>query len=595
MPKDSHLLPQHSQDLLRAARSGRIYKRPAPAEEEEADPEAIPGDKPEKKDDDPKDKGFTAKAWKQIPRHMEGPDIEYLAKRRKGLVTIPSKTATGPILTKTTVKRFDAAGNEYVQDVVVPRGQKVEGEIIAQTTIPDLSVSGSVGEGFAVQPTPPKRKGPIIRKKPKGPGRGRKKKILAPTSVPQNAEVDGAIRTSDDIDRAAVPDVSSFHKKPRYVVLQQWLTVSQGTKAETEGSIIPAVNGDTEMAEDSILASDDDDGEDGEEGEDGEGNDDDEGSIDNQSSPPKPPLPASPAPHAIPVIKEIPKFVSPDLYMTGTEFPGPSEASLEKDQPEGKSGSPLKNVVLTTSSLTSPLQSPTVSSGPATFHGINLAHEQDPEAVPAEPQGLDGVMQQETVESTPIELPPPSPELTTAEAHAVVGSRQEEEDEEEMLLDIVENASNAQIGEVHKPTMAPFEEPADPPPDVQEPEVNITSDVPSGVLIAPTLETDIVSTQEPVAEEAEAVDDDDFPDLLVGLEEQLNKPVTPSPIVELVMEPIEESVEESVEELVAELATEAVSEAAEKAASPEKLVESEIDAKEASFAEKEVTDKEDGS
>ena len=210
MPKDSHLLPQHSQDLLRAARSGRIYKRPAPAEEEEADPEAILGDKPEKKDDDPKDRGFTAKAWKQIPRHMEGPDVEYLAKRRKGLVTIASKTAPGPTLTKTTVKRVDAAGNEYVQDVVVPHGQKVEGEIIAQTTIPDPGTSGSLGEGFAAQPTPPKRKGPIIRKKPKGPGRGRKKKILAPTSVPQNTEIDGAVQTSEGIDGAPALDVSLF-------------------------------------------------------------------------------------------------------------------------------------------------------------------------------------------------------------------------------------------------------------------------------------------------------------------------------------------------------------------------------------------------
>ncbi|KAH8601791.1 hypothetical protein B0O99DRAFT_484196, partial [Bisporella sp. PMI_857] len=106
MPKDSHLLPQHSQDLLRAARSGRIYKRTAPVEEEEVDPEAVAGDKPEKKDDESKDKGFTAKAWKQIPRHMEGPDVEYLASRRKNLRTVAAKpTNVGPTITKATVKR----------------------------------------------------------------------------------------------------------------------------------------------------------------------------------------------------------------------------------------------------------------------------------------------------------------------------------------------------------------------------------------------------------------------------------------------------------------------------------------------------------
>ncbi|PVH81901.1 hypothetical protein DL98DRAFT_362908, partial [Cadophora sp. DSE1049] len=105
MPKDSHLLPQHSQDLLRAARSGKIYKRPAPADEEEADPEAIVGDKPEKKDEDLKEKGFTAKSWKQVPRHLEGADVVYLAKRRKGLVTASSKPLPVPTVTKATVKR----------------------------------------------------------------------------------------------------------------------------------------------------------------------------------------------------------------------------------------------------------------------------------------------------------------------------------------------------------------------------------------------------------------------------------------------------------------------------------------------------------
>jgi len=51
---------------------------------------------------------------------MEGPDVEYLAKRRKGLITITAKTAApAATLTKNTVKRIDAAGNEYVQDVIV--------------------------------------------------------------------------------------------------------------------------------------------------------------------------------------------------------------------------------------------------------------------------------------------------------------------------------------------------------------------------------------------------------------------------------------------------------------------------------------------
>lgn len=202
MPKDSHMLPQHSQDLLRAARSGKIYKRPVPAEEEEADPEIVIGDKPEKKDDDLKDKGFMAKAWKQIPRHLEASDVEYLAKRRKGVITVAAKgSAPGPTLVKTTVKRTDAVGNEYVQDVVVPQGQHVDGEVIAQTVIPDPGT-----DPMAVAATPPKRKGPVPRKKIKGPGRGRKKKPLAPTSVP--AAEGGAVSAVPTTEGAIGPDVS---------------------------------------------------------------------------------------------------------------------------------------------------------------------------------------------------------------------------------------------------------------------------------------------------------------------------------------------------------------------------------------------------
>jgi hypothetical protein len=186
MPRDSHMLPQHSQDLLRAARSGRIYKRPAPAEEEEIDVEPILGEKPEKKDDDAKDNGFTAKAWKQIPRQMEGPTIEYLAKRRKGLVTETAKPiSTGPTLTKAVVKRIDAAGNEYVQNVVVPQGQQVEGEVISRTLITgSTSADGLLAPAAA--PTPPRRKG-VPKGKKKSIGRGKRKQAIAPTSAPQPA------------------------------------------------------------------------------------------------------------------------------------------------------------------------------------------------------------------------------------------------------------------------------------------------------------------------------------------------------------------------------------------------------------------------
>ena len=34
MPRDSHMLPEHSQQLLRAARSGRLFKPPAPPDDD---------------------------------------------------------------------------------------------------------------------------------------------------------------------------------------------------------------------------------------------------------------------------------------------------------------------------------------------------------------------------------------------------------------------------------------------------------------------------------------------------------------------------------------------------------------------------------
>jgi hypothetical protein len=181
MPKDSHLLPQHSQDLLRAARSGRIYKRPAPPEEEEVDADAILGDKTDKKEDDPKNTGFTAKAWKLIPRHLEGPDVEYLAKRRKGVVTVTKKSASNvlPVMTKATVKRMDMAGNEYVQDIVVPQGQLVDGEVLSQRVIQEPNSAG-LGDGSLPLS---KRKIPPPRKKTKGTVKGKKKKLNLPIST----------------------------------------------------------------------------------------------------------------------------------------------------------------------------------------------------------------------------------------------------------------------------------------------------------------------------------------------------------------------------------------------------------------------------
>jgi hypothetical protein len=214
MPKDSHLLPQHSQDLLRAARSGRLYKKRSTIEEEEVDPDVTLVEKPEKKEEDPKEKGFAVKTWKQVPRHLEGPEIEYLAKRRKGLngSTIKAATATGPTMTQARVRRTDAAGNSYVEDVVLTEGQTVEGEVLSQTVIPNPLLGGTAVDGSAL-PTPPRRRPPPPKRKAKGPGRGRKRKLpLAPTSAPGEA---GTLTAESEIQGGGVqqatvgPDVST--------------------------------------------------------------------------------------------------------------------------------------------------------------------------------------------------------------------------------------------------------------------------------------------------------------------------------------------------------------------------------------------------
>lgn len=172
MPKDSDLLPPHSLALLRAARSGCLRKRPAPADDEDGDADALPGDKTEKKAS-AMDEGFRVKMWKQIPRSEEGSTISYLAKRHKDTITLPSKAlatqTAGPTITKATVRRIDAAGNPYTQEVTVTDGQQVDGEIISTSVIPAPEQAGQAAPAAA---TPTRRKPPIPQKK-KGRGRGR--------------------------------------------------------------------------------------------------------------------------------------------------------------------------------------------------------------------------------------------------------------------------------------------------------------------------------------------------------------------------------------------------------------------------------------
>lgn len=183
MPKDWNLLPPHSQELLRAARSGRLYKRPAPPEEEEnaENPEdkAASGEKQEKKEE-PVVNGVMVKIWRPVPRNVESATVSHLAKRHKSTVTLSSMAVAiqtaGATITRATIRKIDAAGNPYEQTITLTEGQHVDGEIISTSVVPAPTAAN--GDARLQQPAPVRRKPPPPRRKAKGPGRGRKKKLM---------------------------------------------------------------------------------------------------------------------------------------------------------------------------------------------------------------------------------------------------------------------------------------------------------------------------------------------------------------------------------------------------------------------------------
>ncbi|KAG5292440.1 LYR family protein, iron-sulfur cluster biosynthesis protein Isd11 [Histoplasma ohiense] len=169
MPRDSHLLTPMSRALLRAARAGCKYIRPAPHE--------VEGDEKETKDSDeptaapPFERTFTAGKWTLAPRHMEPPEAEFLAKRRPGLSSLYGSTALNgtaevqpepkPPMKKTKFKKIDPiTGKTSIYEAWVPEGHKVEGEITENAevvpgnsdvaVVAALPVPGTAAEGIGV-------------------------------------------------------------------------------------------------------------------------------------------------------------------------------------------------------------------------------------------------------------------------------------------------------------------------------------------------------------------------------------------------------------------------------------------------------------
>jgi hypothetical protein len=271
------MLPEHSQQLLRAARSGRLLKPPAPSEDDN-----------EMKDEEEEIKevqsGFVVRKYIKVPRHLEVSEPEYLAKRRKGLPSPYSMNgAVQPALRETKVKKLDAEGNATVYKVLVPEGQAVEGEVqptdAAIEVAPATAAPGTIVEGVGIvnaegvvvandllQQTPPRRRPPPPKKKMKraGPGRGKKKVVF----VEGAAEL-GSQTSNTGNDTLPVP----------------------GIKHEA-GSVEPS-DGDTPMAE----AGGEDDEVSGD-----EGSDDDEHDTEHTSNPATPATPSRPvaAPTSVP-------------------------------------------------------------------------------------------------------------------------------------------------------------------------------------------------------------------------------------------------------------------------------------------------------
>lgn len=435
MPKDSALLAPHSQELLRAARSGRLYKRPAPAEEEEADTEALQAaEKAEKKDEENAVQGFSIKLWKQIPRNNEGPGLSHLAKRRKGTVTISSKTSeektAGLTVTRATVRKVDAAGNPYTEEVTLADGQQVVGEIISTRV---EAAPAAAAEGF-VAPAPPQRRRPPPppkRKSKAGPGRG-KKKINNPP--PGEGLAAGVTPAANGVGAVKVEG------------LWKHGTSQEGTGTPNPDSGMADGNGDGDGDGDDDDDDDDDDGDD-----DGDGDDDDQDEGDQQGDDaddakiqdeemtdaidePNPPTPSKPVFHAMDGIATLPDVVPPNPLTLA-----PSLASLAARSPKNE-GSPLKNVMLQA-------QSPAESHAPPVIPTNAAEAAPVPAAVPVELPAL------ETVISKVIDTEPPRNESLVAEPPSMVAG-----DEGQVRAEMDITMSKAVPEELGKADKAPAED-----------------------------------------------------------------------------------------------------------------------------------------
>jgi len=252
------------------------------------------------------DTGFVAVKWTQVPKEMEEPEMEFLAKRRKGLPSVYG-ALTGSLdsptrMRKIKVRRVNEDGKSYVYEVLVPAGTIVEGEVVegdevtteapAPGTVVEgvgiANAEGVVVAGDQVMPTPPRRRPPPPKRKGKGPGRGRKKR---PTGI------DGVGATN-----------VTLH--PSSAAMEGANVGAEGSKESTLAGN-RSTNGEIEMGEDSTMQ----DGEEGSEDDDEEGDEGDEGDREEGELSPTPEADASGSVSGSPLKQPPPAIIEPTPSM----------------------------------------------------------------------------------------------------------------------------------------------------------------------------------------------------------------------------------------------------------------------------------------
>lgn len=229
MPRDSQLLPPISRALLRAARAGCIHIRQGSRAAQ--DEEKSTADAEDSAAAHLADRSFTTRKWMTLPKHLEPAEVEFLAKRRPGLPSLYGATAgtdggsgaaSGPMRRTKFQKTDPETGNISIYEAWVPEGHRIEGEItgdlqsiVEQSSVPvkpEAPAPGTIVEGVGIVNaegvvvaeagssavmTPPKRRPPPPKRKGRGIGKGRKKKVMfAPGEGADAAAVHGARPTT---------------------------------------------------------------------------------------------------------------------------------------------------------------------------------------------------------------------------------------------------------------------------------------------------------------------------------------------------------------------------------------------------------------